>query len=172
VTNEEFLEFVLKGGYEIKKYWSDEGWEWRSFKDAKHPKFWVCPRGCLSSCGSALSSYSHCKDQFTIQEVEEFELNQNTSDLFGKDPEADFKFSYFGYKFRLMFDVVEMPKNWPVEVNYHEAKAFCAWKGNEFRVLSEAEHNEIRDSANVDPDFKPDVNINMTYGSSTVCFSD
>ena len=45
-----------------------------------------------------------------------------------------------------MFDVIDMPKNWPVEVNFHEAKAFCKWKGKGFRVLSEAEHHAIRDS--------------------------
>lgn len=45
-----------------------------------------------------------------------------------------------------MFDNVEMPKNWPVEVNYHEAKAFCNWKGKGYRVLSEAEHHAIRDN--------------------------
>ena len=44
-----------------------------------------------------------------------------------------------------MFDVIDMPNNWPVEVNFHEAKAFCKWKGKGFRVLSEAEHHAIRD---------------------------
>jgi len=45
-----------------------------------------------------------------------------------------------------MFDLVEMPKNWPVEVNYHEAKAFCNWKGNGYRLITEAEHHAIRDT--------------------------
>lgn len=44
-----------------------------------------------------------------------------------------------------MYDVVSMPSNWPVEVNYHEAKAYCAWKGGDYRLLSEAEHHAIRD---------------------------
>lgn len=44
-----------------------------------------------------------------------------------------------------MFDNISMPLNWPVEVNYHEAKAFCKWKGEEYRVISEAEHIAIRD---------------------------
>lgn len=44
-----------------------------------------------------------------------------------------------------MYDVVSMPSNWPVEVNYHEAKAYCAWKGGYYRLLSEAEHHAIRD---------------------------
>ncbi len=56
------------------------------------------------------------------------------------------KSSMFPYKLRLMFDVVEMPINWPVEVNYHEAKAFCKWKGEDYRILTEAEHHAIRDT--------------------------
>ena len=43
-----------------------------------------------------------------------------------------------------MFDVVDMPWDWPVEVNYHEAKAFCVWKGPEYRLPAEAEHHVMR----------------------------
>ncbi|CEG45691.1 Formylglycine-generating sulphatase enzyme domain [Plasmopara halstedii] len=32
------------------------------------------------------------------------------------------------FKLRLMFDVVPMQWNWPVQVNCHEAQAFCKWK--------------------------------------------
>ena len=38
-----------------------------------------------------------------------------------------------------MFDVIDMPWEWPVDVNYHEAKAYCRWKGVEFRLPTEAE---------------------------------
>lgn len=61
-----------------------------------------------------------------------------------------------------MFDVITMPRNWPVEVNYHEAKAFCKWKGDGYRILSEAEHNAIRGIQ------VPEMNINLVYSSSTV----
>ena len=37
-----------------------------------------------------------------------------------------------------------MPWDWPVEVNYHEARAFCAWKGPDYRLPAEAEHNIVR----------------------------
>lgn len=47
-------------------------------------------------------------------------------------------------RYRAMYDVLEMPWTWPVDVNYHEARAFCAWKGPDFRLLLEAEHNVIR----------------------------
>ena len=38
-----------------------------------------------------------------------------------------------------------MPWDWPVAVNYHEAKAYCRWKGPEYRLMTEAEHSAIRD---------------------------
>ena len=49
-------------------------------------------------------------------------------------------------RYRAMFDVLAMPMDWPVEVNYHEAKAFCSWKGPSYRLLTEAEHHRIRDN--------------------------
>ena len=55
-----------------------------------------------------------------------------------------------------------MPANWPVEVNYHEAKAFCKWKGRDYRILSEAEHHAIRDNN------PAEFNHKMNFGSSTV----
>ncbi len=32
------------------------------------------------------------------------------------------------YKLRVLFNAVDMRWDWPVDVNYHEGKAFCAWK--------------------------------------------
>ena len=43
-----------------------------------------------------------------------------------------------------MFDVLDMPWDWPVEINYHEAKAFCTWKGPDYRLPTEAEHHRMR----------------------------
>ncbi len=34
------------------------------------------------------------------------------------------------YRYRALAEVIQMPMDWPVEVNYHEAKAFCNWLGN------------------------------------------
>ena len=42
-----------------------------------------------------------------------------------------------------MFDVIDMPWDWPVEVNYHEAKAYCHWKGPDYRLPTEAEHERM-----------------------------
>ncbi|CAJ1933810.1 unnamed protein product [Cylindrotheca closterium] len=57
------------------------------------------------------------------------------------------------YKLRTIFKVVDMPWDWPVDVNYYEAKAFCRWKTRKdgsptskpYRLLTEAEHHLIRD---------------------------
>jgi 5-histidylcysteine sulfoxide synthase len=43
------------------------------------------------------------------------------------------------FSLRLLFDVVDMKANWPVEVTAHEAEAYCSWKGNDYRLMSEAE---------------------------------
>ena len=37
-----------------------------------------------------------------------------------------------------------MPLDWPVDVNYHEARAFCKWKGPSFRMGREGEFNVIK----------------------------
>jgi 5-histidylcysteine sulfoxide synthase/putative 4-mercaptohistidine N1-methyltranferase len=41
ISNGEFLEFVIDGGYREEKYWSIEGWRWRIFRNAKWPAFWL-----------------------------------------------------------------------------------------------------------------------------------
>lgn len=40
-----------------------------------------------------------------------------------------------GWQLRLMTEVIAMPWDWPVEVNYHEAKAFCNWKTKQTGLL-------------------------------------
>ncbi len=92
------------------------------------------------------------------------------------------------YKLRTLFEVIDMPWDWPVEVNHHEAKAYCAWRaeqeGSPYRLLSEVEHQALRDarqraavSAEVesDPVMRFDGatlahecgwNLNLAWGSS------
>ncbi|XP_045158623.2 uncharacterized protein LOC123524473 [Mercenaria mercenaria] len=156
VTNGEFLEFVKDGGYMKQEYWSEEGWKWKTFRQAKHPMFWICGSGCKSGCGADLATYSHCR------------LPGNTM--------ATDNGNHTPYKYRAMFDNLDMPLSWPVDVNYHEAKAFCHWKGSEYRLLSEAEHNAIRGKqTSTEAGTLCDLifsgrkicNHNMAYGSST-----
>ena len=59
------------------------------------------------------------------------------------------------YRLRTVFQEVDMPWSWPVNVNYHEAKAFANWKSDQagvprdtgYRILSEPEHHRIRDES-------------------------
>ena len=77
------------------------------------------------------------------------------------------------YRLRLVFEEVEMPRNWPVEVNYLEAKAFCNWKkektGQEIRLMTEEEWYILHDHAKV-PDLteweKAPGNINLEHYQS------
>jgi len=54
-----------------------------------------------------------------------------------------------GWQLRLIAEVRPMPWDWPVEVNYHEAAAFCAWKsaqtGEKLRLPTEDEWRRLRD---------------------------
>ncbi|OHT09121.1 Generic methyltransferase [Tritrichomonas foetus] len=95
VSNGEFLEFVKAGGYQKQEFWTEEGWNWRTYKKAEAPLFWI-------------------------------KIDDN-----------------FNYKLRLIDIEIPMPWNWPVELNYLEAKAFCNWKakssGKKIRMPTEAE---------------------------------
>ena len=78
------------------------------------------------------------------------------------------------YRLRTVAEEIDMPWDWPVEVNYLEAKAFCNWKsaqtGKAIRLPAEEEWYLLRDRA-VDRD-QPywdtaPGNINLEhYGSS------
>jgi len=122
-SNGEFLHFVEAGGYQMQKYWTVEGWNWKSYTEAGHPLFWVK------------------------------EGNK--------------------WKLRLVFNKMEMPWNWPVEVNYLEAKAFCNWKSEQtglpIRLLSEDEWFVLYLNANIpdQPYWKnAPGNINMEHFQS------
>nr|WP_256369465.1 SUMF1/EgtB/PvdO family nonheme iron enzyme [Methylophaga sp. SB9B] len=58
-----------------------------------------------------------------------------------------------GWQLRLMTEIVPMRWDWPVEVNYHEAKAFCLWKaeitGENVRLPTEDEWYRLAQTANV-----------------------
>jgi 5-histidylcysteine sulfoxide synthase/putative 4-mercaptohistidine N1-methyltranferase len=57
------------------------------------------------------------------------------------------------WKLRLMTEEIPMPWDWPVEVNFHEAKAFCNWKaaqtGLSVRLPSEDEWYRLYDVSGV-----------------------
>lgn len=78
-----------------------------------------------------------------------------------------------GYRLRLVAEEIPMPWNWPVEVNYLEAKAFCNWKsektGRHFRLPTEAEWYRLHNAAGlteVTEWEKAPGNINLEYFTS------
>ena len=125
VTNGQFLEFVLDGGYAKEQFWSEEGLSWREFAKASHPPFWL--------------------------------------------PKAD------SYDYRALSEIIPMPQDWPVDVNFHEAKAYCNWLGNktsqDVRLPSEAEWNKlaqltkVTDESIVSKEVK--ANMNLDYYASS-----
>lgn len=75
---------------------------------------------------------------------------------------------------RLMTEEVPMPWDWPVEVNYHEAKAFCNWKAattkQPVRLPAEDEWYRLYDAAQlseVPPDAKACGNLHLDYYASS-----
>jgi len=75
---------------------------------------------------------------------------------------------------RTMTQVIPMPWDWPVEINYLEAKAFCNWKsgktGKNLRLPTEDEWNHLRNSCNVEDQpywSKAPGNINLEYFASS-----
>ena len=78
------------------------------------------------------------------------------------------------FKYRTMLEEISMPLNWPVDVNYLEAKAFCRWKsqkdGKNYRLLSEAEWHRLYQRAGIQdvPEFDDTrANINFRHWASS-----
>jgi len=40
VSNHQYLGFMDDGGYDQRRWWTDEGWAWRTGTGAEHPQFW------------------------------------------------------------------------------------------------------------------------------------
>ena len=73
---------------------------------------------------------------------------------------------------RLMSEEIPMPWAWPVEVNYHEAKAFCNWKaaatGQPLRLPTEDEWYRLYDAAGLSDigEAAAAANIHLDHGAS------
>lgn len=87
------------------------------------------------------------------------------------------------FRLRTLFEVVDMPWDWPAVINYHEAEAYCAWlqasdSEHSFRLLTEAEHHRLASENS----FKLDVesgevisnrgNLNLRAGSESSVLED
>ncbi len=75
-----------------------------------------------------------------------------------------------GYRYRALTKEIELPLNWPVDVNYLEAKAYCDWlskkEGKSLRLPSEAEWYRLADMCGAKEELG-EANINLQYASST-----
>ena len=79
-----------------------------------------------------------------------------------------------GYHFRTLAQIIKMPWNWPAEVNYLEAKAFCNWialkKDKSIRLPTEDEWYRLHDLHDI-PDQpywqKAPGNINLEHWCSS-----
>ena len=126
--------FVNAVSYEKKEFWTAEGCKWMKFCQAKHPTFWVCQDSCKSRCGAALAGYLHCQPSKRAETNNSTTHNGMQSN--GASNGAIMHSNGTGngvthdiYHYHAMYDVIDMPWDWLVDVNYHEAKAFCKWKG-------------------------------------------
>lgn len=80
---------------------------------------------------------------------------------------------------RLMTEEISMPWDWPVDVNYHEAKAFCNWKKSEtglaVRLPTEDEWYRLYDTVGLQDTLdlkeigaqKANANIQLDYWASS-----
>ncbi len=125
VSNREFNGFIEAGGYKTEKWWTEEGWAWRTYRQAEYPSFWV------------------------------------------KSADASFKL-------RCLAEEIPMAWDWPADVNYLEAKAFCNWKaettGKPVRLPTEAEWHRILEVAGLadqDDWSQVDANINLSRFASS-----
>ncbi|HOO83920.1 MAG TPA: 5-histidylcysteine sulfoxide synthase [Prolixibacteraceae bacterium] len=77
------------------------------------------------------------------------------------------------YRLRLVADIIDMPWDWPVEVNYLEAKAFAKWKSEQtdktHRLPTEAEWYRIAGVSGIDDNnfHQTRANINLEKWSSS-----
>ena len=78
------------------------------------------------------------------------------------------------WRLRLMLEEVPMPWDWPVETNYHEAKAFCQWQarvsGQPVRLPTEDEWQALRcfaDAGQLPADSPAPANIQRDHYASS-----
>ncbi|WP_457597282.1 putative 4-mercaptohistidine N1-methyltransferase, partial [Hydrogenimonas sp.] len=80
-----------------------------------------------------------------------------------------------GWRYRALTREIPLPLDWPVDVNFHEAEAFCRWlshkEGREFRLPTEAEWMRMRRVCGL-PDApewgeKPPADIGLAHWASS-----
>lgn len=77
------------------------------------------------------------------------------------------------YYYRTLTEIIELPLNWPVDVNFLEAEAFCNWKSKKtaknITLPTEAQWHAFREYCEVNDDFNYGdyANINLERFSSS-----
>jgi 5-histidylcysteine sulfoxide synthase len=74
------------------------------------------------------------------------------------------------YRYRATFNELDLPLDWPVEVNYYEARAYCQWKGKNIRLMTEAEWNQALKISEQNPgnvSLENNYNLNLQFISPT-----
>ena len=67
-------------------------------------------------------------------------------------------------KYRAMFDEIDLPLDWPVEVNHYEAMAYCRWQGKNTRLMSESEYHLATYGGSLLDNIE-NYNLNLKFGS-------
>jgi 5-histidylcysteine sulfoxide synthase len=74
-----------------------------------------------------------------------------------------------GYRYRAMFDEIDLPIDYPVEVNHHEAMAYCQWygerSGKSTRLMTEAEWHRAAFGLQQSPQPVSHFNLDLQFGS-------
>jgi len=69
------------------------------------------------------------------------------------------------YQYRTLFDEIDLPLDWPVEVNHYEAMAYCRWQGEGKRLMSEAEWKVAAHTSEEDSQDNSAFNLDVKFGS-------
>lgn len=117
-------------------------------KDFEYTNFQICNREYFDFVASG----SYINDSYWREEGRQWRKFRNTKRptfWVATGPEGSHQ-----YELRTIFEIIPMPWNWPVEVNFHEAVAFCSWKNQldsknghpakVYRLLTEAEFVSLR----------------------------
>lgn len=71
------------------------------------------------------------------------------------------------FKLRTCFELIDMPWNWACIVNFHEAKAYCAWKSSidnrHYNLINESQHKVLKTLSKTQTNY----NFNLKYCSES-----
>ncbi len=125
--------------------WDNEyGFREVAIKDFSYSKYQITNREYFEF----VSTGAYVMDQYWAPEGLYWRKFRNTKRpcfWAGSGPEGTHE-----YELRTIFEMIPMPWNWPVEVNFHEAIAYANWKkekdqsNKHYRLLTEAEFISIR----------------------------